>query len=396
MTLERGDAAARATRAFRERFGDAPPMLARAPGRVNLIGEHTDYNDGFVLPMAIDRDVAMAFRARIDTRVVIHSADVAGVADFDLREVRALPRARGADWAEYARAVAWSFYDAGLRSHRGIDAVVAGDVPIGAGLSSSAAIELAVARALAHASDIAWDPQRMALVAQRAENEWVGVRCGIMDQMVVSVAQQGHGLLIDCRSLDTRPVPLPRDAAIVVLDTGTRRRLAASEYNERRAQCQEAARHFGKSSLRDVYLGMLDTRARDLAPVLQRRARHVVRENARTIAAASALERGDLATVGALMDESHASLRDDFEVSSAALDRMTEIARTQRGCFGARMTGAGFGGCAVALVRADDAAQFADRVRAAYDLATGETAAAYVSRASAGASVASATAETIG
>ena len=378
----------RALERFTSCFGGAPTHLAIAPGRVNLIGEHTDYNDGFVLPMAIDRATVVALRPRIDGGIAVQSADLPGAADFDLRDLhaRAAGGTRDGAWTEYVRAVAWSFGDAGLRLHRGIDAALAGDVPVGAGLSSSASLELAIARALAHASGVPWDATRMARVCQRAENEWVGVQCGIMDQLVVAAAQQGRALLIDCRSLDTRQVPMPRDAAIVVLDTGTRRALATSAYNERRDQCLEAAAHFGKTSLRDVFIGMID-RGRDLPPLVLRRARHVVRENTRTIAAASALERGDLATVGALMDESHASLRDDFEVSSPALDRIVEIARAQAGCFGARMTGAGFGGCAIALVRRDRADEVARAVGQRYDEDTGFRSATYVCAAAQGASI---------
>jgi galactokinase len=366
-----------------------PSFVARAPGRVNLIGEHTDYNEGFVLPMSIDRSVSIAFAPRTDSRVVVRSADFAGVADFAVEELRTPPESGSADWTEYVRGVAWAFGDAGLRLRRGIDAVAAGDVPVGAGLSSSAALELAVARALAQANDLPWDAARMARVCQRAENEWVGVQCGIMDQLISAAAVQGHCLLIDCRSLDTRRVPIPPGAAVVILDTGTRRALADSEYNERRMQCREAAALFGKTVLRDVYMGMLEARARELAPVVHRRARHVVLENARTIAASAALERGDLATVGALMDESHVSLRDDFEVSSPALDCIVSIARAQKGCFGARMTGAGFGGCAVALTRADLAPEFARVVKESYDRETGHVSAAYISLPASGASISS-------
>jgi galactokinase len=282
--------------------------------------------------------------------------------------------------------VAWSLVDAGA-SLRGWEGVAAGDVPLGAGLSSSAALELATARVFAATSDLPWDAARMALLAQRAENRWVGVNCGIMDQLISAAGVAGHALLIDCRSLATRAVVVPRDVAVVVLDTATRRGLVDSEYNERRERCEAAARYFGVTALRDVNDAMFDARASGLDDVTRRRARHVIGENARTEAAAAALEQGDVETVGRLMDESHASLRDDFAVSRHELDVMVTIAREHDGCLGARMTGAGFGGCAVALVRRDAADSFAIETARRYERATGLVPAVYVCAASAGASV---------
>ncbi len=270
---------------------------------------------------------------------------------------------------------------------RGWEGVLAGDVPLGAGLSSSAALELATARAFAATSRLAWRPTDMALLAQRAENEWVGVNCGIMDQLISAAGVAGHALLIDCRSLDTRPVPLPDEVAVVVLDTGTRRGLVDSAYNERRAQCEAAARHFGVRALRDVDERMFAEGGGSLDEVTRRRARHVVTENARTLAAADALAAGDVQRVGMLMDQSHRSLRDDFEVSRAELDAMVEIARGQPGCLGARMTGAGFGGCAVALVERSSAERFASVVAISYETEVGLTPSVYLCEASAGASL---------
>jgi galactokinase len=374
---------------FRRRFGADPEFLARAPGRVNLIGDHTDYNDGFVLPMAIDRDVWLAARARDDRQVMIRSLDFAEDATFSLEdEERAAPPAAHAPqpWVEFLRGVAWSLEQSGLPT-RGWEGVVAGEVPIGAGLSSSAALELAVARAFAAVGGLVWQPAAMARVAQRAENEWVGVNCGIMDQLISAAGVDGHALLIDCRSLETRQVPIPTAAAVVVLDTGTRRGLVDSAYNERRAQCEAAARLFGVRALRDIDEETFSKREKELDPSTRKRARHVVTENARTLRAAELLERGDLTGVGELMDRSHASLRDDFEVSRSELDTMVELAQRDDACFGARMTGAGFGGCAVALVRRDRASAFARSVAAAYTVAVGLPAAAYVCEATAGASV---------
>ncbi len=373
-------------REFERRTGTKAPLLARAPGRVNLIGDHTDYNDGFVLPMAIDRAVWIALRPRDDGRVTAHSLDFHEDATFDLRELK-----REHDgWVEYVRGVAWAL---GLRaghaagSLRGWEGVLAGDVPVGAGLSSSAALELAAARAFAATSALAWNPTEMARLAQRAENEWVGVNCGIMDQLISAAGVAGHALLIDCRSLDTRAVPLPDEVAVVVLDTATRRGLVDSEYNERRARCEAAARTFGVKALRDVDERMFAERSGSLDDVTRRRARHVVTENARTLAAADALAAGDVRRVGTLMDESHRSLRDDFEVSRPELDTMVEIARAQQGCLGARMTGAGFGGCAVALVARDAAEQFTNEVAKRYEEQVRLTPYIYVCAASAGASL---------
>jgi galactokinase len=372
--------------AFRERFGSAPTMISRAPGRVNLIGDHTDYNDGFVLPMAIDRAVWIAWRPRDDERVVAYSLDRTGSAAFSIATDDG-PIARTEDWAEYVRGVAWALRADG-RTLRGWEGVIASDVPIGAGLSSSAALELATARTFVAASNDTWDARAMARLAQRAENEWVGVSCGIMDQLVSASGVRGHALFIDCRSLETRAVRLPDNVAVIVLDTATRRELSSSAYNERRAECDAAARALGVATLRDVSLDRLEAEASRLSPIVARRARHVVTENARTLAVAEALAVNDLERVGAAMRESHASLRADFEVSTPALDAMVAIAARDAGCVGARMTGAGFGGCAVALVRRDAVASFTRNVATAYELETHRTPALYVCDAADGASCA--------
>lgn len=382
MTRER--AATLATSALAgafERIHGAPPRaFVRAPGRVNLIGEHTDYNDGFVLPLAIDREVRLALTPRADRLVRLHTLDLGLTAEFDLG---ALARDRG--WAEYPKGVAWALQEHGGLEVRGFDAVLASDVPRGAGLSSSAALELATALAFQVASGFEWDARRMAVVCQKAENEWVGVASGIMDQLVSAAGVAGHALLIDCRTLELAPAPLPAGTAVVVLDTGTRRGLADSAYNERRAECDAAARHFGVTALRDLSAERLEAGAAGLDERSYRRARHVVTENARTLAAARALHQADAAAVGRLMNESHASLRDDFEVSSPALDAMADCARSLPGCYGARMTGAGFGGCAVALIDAAAAPEFIAAVESCYRRATNETPSAYLCRAAPGA-----------
>ena len=369
---------------FRRRFGSLPDLVLRAPGRVNLIGEHTDYNDGFVLPMAIDRALWIALRRRDDEQIHAYSLDLDSEVTFSLR---ALQR-ESTGWAEYLKGVAWALQGAGYRL-RGWEGVVAGDVPVGAGLSSSAALELVTARAFAAVSGLAWEAKTMARLCQRAENRWVGVNCGIMDQMISASGEADHALLIDCRSLETESVPLPPGTAVVVLDTSTRRGLVDSAYNERRAQCEAAARYFGVPALRDVTIERFEAEGHGLDPVARRRARHVVTENERTLQAAAAMQRGDAAELGRLMNASHASLRDDFGVSSRELDAMAACALDEAGCYGARMTGAGFGGCAVALIEAGIAQTFATHVAAGYQAVTAIVPKVYVCAATHGAEVVS-------
>lgn len=388
---------------FEARYGGAPQWVVRAPGRVNLIGEHTDYNDGFVLPLAIDRAVWIALRRRDDRRVVVESADFNARAEFCLDELgeeygqrlecRQRPEPTGpaesrqtGAWTEYLKGVAWSLQGAGCQLS-GWEGVVRGDVPVGAGLSSSAAVEMATARAFAAASDLMWDPARMALLAQKAENQWVGVNCGIMDQLISGCGKAGHAVLIDCRSLDIQQVPLPPETLVVVLDTNTRRGLVESAYNQRRAQCEAAARTFGVKALRDVPLVEFQRRAGELDAETARRARHVITENERTLQAAAALRHADAVTAGRLMNHSHRSLRDDYEVSSEALDAMVEAAQAHPACYGARMTGAGFGGCAVALIKADAADDFTAFTAAEYTRRTGKSPSVYVCKATNGAEI---------
>jgi len=371
-------------RLFAERFGKPAAIVVRAPGRVNLIGEHTDYNDGFVLPFAIDRAVWIALRPRADRAVHAWSSEFTQAAQFCLDHLERGGEGGAPSWGEYVKGTAWALQGAGHRLS-GWEGVIGSDVPIAAGLSSSAALELATARAFAETSPIAWDPSAMARLAQRAENEWVGVHCGIMDQMISAVGREGHAVLIDCRTLDTTAVPFPENVAVVILDTATRRGLVDSAYNERRRQCEAAAAFFGVAALRDITPQMLETRAHGLDTTTARRARHVVTENARTLAAAEAMRCNNAAALGTLMNESHHSLREDFEVSSPALDTMVEIAQMQRGCHGARMTGAGFGGCAVALVDSDARPAFVERVTAEYERRTRLVPRLYVTGATAGA-----------
>ena len=375
-----GGARERVVQAFAEQYGVQPAFVVRAPGRVNLIGEHTDYNDGFVLPMAIQWGVWIALNPSPDERVVARSLDFEGSVEFPARR----PEHGGPGWGEYLKGVAWALADAGHRvaAWRG---VVGGDVPFGAGLSSSAALEMAAARAFAAVSALEWHPSPMALLAQKAENDWVGVRCGIMDQMVSAAAREGQALLIDCRTLELRHLPLPAGARVVVIDSATRRGLVDSAYNERREQCEEAARRLGRSTLRDVSRRELEERAAELPAATMRRARHVVTEIERTLQAADALSQGDVGRFGGLMAASHASLRDDFEVTTRELDLLADLAGADPSCHGARMTGAGFGGCVVALVRAEGADDFATRVCRAYRNLSGLQPAAYICDAAEGA-----------
>jgi galactokinase len=373
---------AHVTQAFQRLFGQPPAVVVRAPGRVNLIGEHTDYNDGFVLPMAIDHAVWIALHPRMDGQVHVHSLDLDRSVIFDLATLRH----EDAGWAEYVKGVAWALQGAGYPL-AGWEGVLAGDVPRGAGLSSSAAVELATARAFQAVSGFPWDPPAMALLGQKAENQWVGMNCGIMDQMISAAGQAGHALLIDCRSLATTSVPLPSGTVVVILDTSTRRGLVDSAYNERRAQCEAAARYFGIPALRDVSEVRFAAEAGGLEDVAMRRARHVISENARTLAAAEAMQAGDAVELGRLMDASHVSMRDDFEISGPALDIMVACAQEEPGCYGARMTGGGFAGCAVALVEADQAEQFASSVAIRYQARAKLEPAVYVCNASEGASI---------
>jgi len=370
---------ARAIGLFRGRFGGDPDLVVRAPGRVNLIGEHTDYNDGFVLPMAIDLHTAIAGRRRAD-RVVELTSEGFSESGFALAALE-----RGApDWIEYVKGVAWSL---GADRLTGWDGALASSIPLGASLSSSAALEVGVARMFSALAGLDWDPVQAAVVAQRAENEWVGMRSGIMDQLISAVGVAGHAILIDCRTLERDPRPLPEETAVVILDTATRRRLTESSYNQRRSECETAAAAFGVASLRDLNASDLARPPLSLDATVLRRARHIVDENERTVAAAAAMADGDAERLGSLMDASHRSLRDDYEVSSPALDAFVDAARRSPGCLGARMTGGGFGGCAVALVREARVADFAAAAAARYEQETGNHPAVYVCAAADGASL---------
>lgn len=379
------DADRRAAALFVRRFGEPPALLARAPGRVNLMGDHTDYNDGFVLPVALERSTWIAARPRADDRVVCHSEGYPGVADFPVARPDDTPSERDG-WSRYLEGVGWALAAAGA-AVGGWDGAVASDVPAGAGLSSSAAFEMAAARIYVAAGGGAWDPIAAARAGRRAENEWVGIPSGIMDQLISAAAAPGHALLIDCRSLAVEPVPLPPATTVFVLDTATRRDLSSAGYDDRQQECMAAADALGLVALRDLSESDLAAGAEQLGPHLEARARHVVTENARTVATARALRSDDREQLGAQMAASHRSLRDDFEISTPAIEAMVRAAVRSPGCIGARITGGGFGGSAVALVDSAAADDFAVAATARYRSATGLTAAVYATRGGTGASL---------
>jgi galactokinase len=366
--------------AFAEKYGRAP-RLFRAPGRVNLIGEHTDYNEGFVLPMAIDRETIVAAAPREDRQVRAFSLNLNEGVEFDLDNPGA--RKRGL-WLDYLEGVAWALRCDGVRL-KGADLMISSDVPVGAGLSSSAALEVSVGLAFASVSGQQVDRVKLALAGQRAEHEYVGTLCGIMDQMVATNAESGHALLIDCRSFVAEPIPLDTtNVSIVICDSQVKHELSSSEYNTRREECWRGVKILQEvlprvRALRDVSFADFK-RFEDLLPELVRqRCRHVVTEDERTLSAVEALRQNNLEEMGRLMRLSHLSLRDDYEVSCAELDLLVEIADGFQGCLGARMTGGGFGGSTVNLVRRDALFEFQELISREYPRATNISPRIYVS-----------------
>lgn len=360
------------TAAFRSRFGTMPTTF-RAPGRVNLIGEHTDYNDGFVMPAAIEYEAKIAAAPRSDTLIRLTSLNTGDSAEFDLADPD--PKARH-DWSDYAFGTALMLKRAG-HAIGGADMMMDSNVPIGSGLSSSAAFEVGIGYALLSLAGIPVDTVELAKLTQKAENEFVGMRCGIMDQFISANGTADHALMIDCRSLETREVPIDPRARIVVANSMVHHAHAGGEYNKRRAACEEGVAELAPAiggnitALRDVTPEMLKAHRHLLSEMVWRRCRHVVSENARVLDAAEALEKGDLGAFGALMDASHVSMRDDYEITCAEIDTLVEISRKQPGVFGSRMTGGGFGGCTVSLVAAEATEDFIAAVRAEYETATG-------------------------
>jgi galactokinase len=378
--------------AFVNTFDSTPTVWVQAPGRVNLIGEHTDYNDGFVLPCAIDTGTLLALRPRTDGVVRVLATDYGRAMDefrVDAPVDEPIARLERKPWANYVRGVLAVMQARGL-ALPGANIAIAGDVPRGAGLSSSASLEVAVAQAWQLLmDDRTLSATDLALIAQDAENSFVGIQCGVMDQLISARGEAGHALLIDCRSLQTTAVPLPEGAVVVIVESAIKRGLVDSAYNQRRQQCEAAARHLGVKALRDADLALLQTHASGLDGVSYRRARHVITENQRTLEAADALRQGDLPRLGTLMAASHESMRVDFEITTPAIDELAQILRQAIGPAGspggARMTGGGFGGCVVAVMPADrvDAARAA--VESQYRSPNGERGTVHVTHASAGA-----------
>ncbi|MFZ0320187.1 MAG: galactokinase [Candidatus Sulfotelmatobacter sp.] len=370
---------------FQERFRSSGSVY-RAPGRVNLIGEHTDYNDGFVLPAAIGFPCWVAAGRRNDRKLVFHSETFGESVETNIDNLDEL---RTGKWADYCVGVAWALERSGYLLN-GANLYILSEVPMGAGLSSSAALEVAVGYALLDVAAHAIDPTKLALLCQRAENEFVGARCGIMDQFVSCHGRAGAALFLDCRSLDFCLAPIPAEVRLVICNTMVRHNLAAGEYNARRAECESGIRLLstrlpGIRALRDVSIADLESNRDLLGETVHRRCRHVVSENLRTMDAAIALQHGDVGALQGLMAASHQSLRDDFAVSCRELDLMVELAMQQAGVLGARMTGGGFGGCTINLVNAAHVGEFSKRVATGYESATGLRPDIYLSEPSKGA-----------
>lgn len=379
---------------FQERFGDAPKHVVRAPGRVNLLGEHVDYNDGFVLPAAIDRATWLAFSPSDTDQTTLVALDLSEEVSFTPETLSAKTDAAGSPlpgWALYPAGVMWTLREAGLATPA-LKGVYASNVPQGSGLSSSASVEMAFA--LAWQTLGGWQrlPMERALLGQKAENQYVGVNCGIMDQFASACGEQDRLLYLDCRSLEWHTLPLPNDVAIVIADTKMRRALTSGEYNKRRADCEEAVRILsaelpGIKSLRDVNVETFNQFSSELPERVEKRARHVVEEIERTQRAIPLLEQGNMAEFGKLLNQCHASLRDLYEVSIPELDTMVKVAQSLPGCYGARLTGAGFGGCTVNLVAREQADAFSSALAAGYEDETGFPPEIYICSASKGAEV---------
>ncbi|QIG05435.1 galactokinase [Proteus sp. ZN5] len=372
------------TRSFSSIFGYVPTHFIQAPGRVNLIGEHTDYNDGFVLPCAINYQMVVAAAKREDNIIRVIAVDYQNEVDeFSLdNSIEFLPNKM---WANYIRGVI-HFLQKDNYSFHGMDIAISGNVPQGAGLSSSAALEVAIGQTLKTLYQLPISQKEIALNGQKAENQFVGCNCGIMDQLISACGEENHALLIDCRSLETSAVTMPENMVVMIINTNKKRGLVDSEYNTRRQQCEEAAHILNVTALRDATLEDLLAKKAVMSDVVYRRARHVITENSRTLDAAEALRRGDLTTLSQLMMQSHHSMRDDFEITVKEVDSLVEIVKSvigDRG--GVRMTGGGFGGCVVALVTPDLVDKVVDSVKAQYEAKTGLKETIYVCSASQGA-----------
>ncbi|MCL4274832.1 MAG: galactokinase [Anaerolineales bacterium] len=377
---------------FREKFGHVPAHIARAPGRVNLLGEHVDYNDGFVLPAAIDRATYIAFSPTGAPHSTLWAADFDQQVSFSPETISTKSQVDSSpipEWGLYPAGVMWSLMEETLPAFS-MNAVFASDVPRGSGLSSSASVEMAFMLAWQTLGGWTLPPMRRALLGQKAENHYVGVNCGIMDQFASACGVENKLLLLDCRSLEWKTIPLPEHVSIVIADTTVRRKLTSGEYNKRRAACDEAVRLLQQDlphieSLRDINVEEFDRLAKKLPGEIEKRARHVVEEIERSNQAEALLEAGNVRNFGRLMNECHVSLRDLYEVSCPELNVMVNIAQSIDGCYGARLTGAGFGGCTVNLVARENAVEFSRTLAKGYELETGLAPEIYITRASNGA-----------
>ena len=377
----------RTSELFRRCFGHEPRWIVAAPGRVNLIGEHTDYNDGFVLPMAIERYIVIAGDTNTKREVTLHSVTPGETATFSVRP-KVEPGAPS--WSNYVRGVIAGFQKPGKKLSA-FDAVIESNLPYGGGLASSAALEVATATLLELMTGQTLDPIEKAVLCQQAEHDFAGVPCGIMDQFTSILGRENHALLLDCRSRTTTPVAMTNpDVTVLIINTNIRHKLAEGEYAKRRAQCETAARVLKVAALRDATLEALDAARKQLEPVVFRRARHVISENERTLRAARAIQASDWTRVGQLMSASHASLRDDYEVSCPELDLVVEVAQQigeAGGVIGCRMTGGGFGGCVVSLVKTGAVQRITRNLDVAYEKKTGRQASIFSSRPAAGARI---------
>ena len=354
-------------------------MVVKSPGRVNIIGEHTDYNNGFVLPMAIDRHIKIAFRSRNDDKIKLQSIGFENEINCSIYDDKYV-----GDWQDYVKSISWVLLKNNYEL-KGWEGVMTSNIPVGAGLSSSAALLLAILKVFSVTSNFSWDGLKMAKLARTAENEFLQLKSGIMDQMICALGRPEHAMLLDCRDLSSKFVTIPSNVKIIILDTLTRRELVDSKYNERVKQCEASAEYFGCNSLRDVDIETFEEKKTGLDELLLRRSKHVVYENHRVIEVSEAMRNNDVNKIGQLMNDSHYSLKNDYEVSSKELDIMVEIAQKEAGCFGARMTGAGFGGCAIALIDESFQEQFMRNIFNNYYLKTGIKPMVYVCDPSSGA-----------
>ncbi|MBR0573998.1 MULTISPECIES: galactokinase [Pasteurellaceae] len=379
----------KAKQLFVEKFNQKPTLCVYAPGRVNVIGEHTDYNDGFVMPCAINYGTAISGTKRSDSIFNVYAADLDQFDKFDLSQP--ITKNSEAKWTGYVRGVVKFIQERCPEFKQGADLVISGNVPLSSGLSSSASLEVAVGKFCQQLGNLSLSHTEIALIGQKAENKFVGANCGNMDQLISALGQKDNLLMIDCRSLETKPTPVPKDVAVMIVNSNVKHDLVTGEYNTRRQQCEKAAEFFGVKALRDVSIEEFAKKEKDLTacdPEMMRRARHVVTENQRVLDAVKALEQGDLTLLGKLMYASHDSMRDDFEITTPEIDYLVELAQVVIGSSGgARMTGGGFGGCIVAVAPVEKVEEVRKIIADNYQKQTGLKETFYVCTASQGVSV---------